>query len=531
MSLSQRPARRQPLNSVSAKIIAFVFLSTFLTATVVSWISIQSTHSHLRAQIDERFPSFLRHAGDDLVERIEDGQAELALLSRGQVDHWVEDSRIFRAAARIRADGRVRESAGASPERLAALADALGPLEAPVSRPLAGADGSPVLVAARPDGGGVALAVFSEDAFVAWLTHAAVGIGGTVHLVDPEARAIASLATRGDRDPPPLRASGAVLAGLPPGAVREYTSASGEHVLGSALPIEGAGVALLIEESFESAFEPVLVVLTRVFVSDLAIILLFSALAYRVTSQIMAPIEALSEGARRISQGQIDHEIPDPESADEIGLLTRTFNDMMRKLRRNQLEIESANARLTSQYDELLSANEILAQLSITDGLTKLHNHRYFQDHLTREIKRVDRAGEPLSMLLLDLDDFKKFNDQMGHAAGDELLVKIALVLSESIRESDLLARYGGEEFVVLAPSTDLGGAVALAEKIRMEVADTPHIVDGSMRPVRVTLSVGVAEFTGDRKSFFREADKALYRAKAMGKNCVVAAAHDDLLG
>jgi diguanylate cyclase (GGDEF)-like protein len=399
-----------------------------------------------------------------------------------------------------------------------------------VTRTVPTADGRAVLVAAQPDGDGVCIGVYAEPELLDWLGHAALGIGGAIHLVDASGLRIASLSTEGGEERPRLFASGAELARLTPDAVAEYTSASGEHLLGSILPVEGANVTLVIEESFESAFKPVLTVLTRIFVSDLVIILLFSALAYRVTSRIMAPIEALSEGARRISQGQIDHEIPDIESGDEIGLLTRTFNDMMRKLRRNQLEIESANARLTSQYHELLSANEILAQLSITDGLTKLHNHRYFQDHLTREIKRVDRAGEPLSMLLLDLDDFKKFNDRMGHAAGDELLVKIALVLSESIRESDLLARYGGEEFVVLTPSTDLKGATALAEKIRMEVSDTPHILDDSMRPVRVTLSVGVAEFSGDRKNFFRAADKALYRAKAMGKNCVVAARGDDLL-
>lgn len=196
----------------------------------------------------------------------------------------------------------------------------------------------------------------------------------------------------------------------------------------------------------------------------------------------------------------------------------------MHRLRRSQDEIERDKRRLTEQNEDLQRANEVLAQLSITDSLTRLHNHRFFQDHLTREIKRVDRTGEPLSMVLMDIDDFKRMNDRQGHAVGDQVLMNVAERLNESIRESDLLARYGGEEFVVLAPNTDIEGALALAEKIRMSVESMPLIVDDSMRPLRATLSCGVARYCGDRKHFFQAADRALYRAKAEGKNCVVAA-------
>jgi diguanylate cyclase (GGDEF)-like protein len=270
------------------------------------------------------------------------------------------------------------------------------------------------------------------------------------------------------------------------------------------------------------AYEPVLSVVMRVFVIDLCIILLLSYLAYRITTAVVRPIEALSNAARRIAQGQLDLEIPEPSSHDEIGLLTRTFNDMIRKLRGNQLEIETANRNLTERNLELQRANEVLNQLSITDGLTKLHNHRYFQDALTREIKRVNRAKEPLSILLVDLDDFKSLNDRLGHAAGDELLNRVATVMSDVVRESDLLARYGGEEFVVLASDTNLLGAYRLAEKLRTAVAEQSLILGDSMRPTRVTVSIGVAEFRGNRHKFFSAADQALYRAKASGKNCVM---------
>ncbi len=196
---------------------------------------------------------------------------------------------------------------------------------------------------------------------------------------------------------------------------------------------------------------------------------------------------------------------------------------MIQRLRDAKQQAEASALALKRRNEELQRANEVLEQLSITDGLTKLHNHRFFQDHLTREIKRVRRTGEPLSMLLIDIDDFKSLNDRLGHAAGDELLKGIARTLNGSVRESDFLARYGGEEFVVVAANTDLPGAVHLAEKVRTEVAESSFVVDESMQVFKITVSIGVAEYQGNRKAFFRAADRALYRAKAEGKNCVVA--------
>ena len=210
-----------------------------------------------------------------------------------------------------------------------------------------------------------------------------------------------------------------------------------------------------------------------------------------------------------------------------LGLLTDTFNGMMRKLRSSQLEIENDRLRLHEKNEELQRANQILAQLSITDGLTKLHNHRYFQDNLTREIKRVSRTQSPLSLILFDIDDFKLLNDTHGHATGDEVLTSLASILNDSARESDLIARYGGEEFVILMPNTDLAGAVHLAEKVRMAVESTRLVIGSNMKPINITVSVGVALFKGDRREFFVEADRALYAAKANGKNCVIIAGNE----
>jgi diguanylate cyclase len=237
---------------------------------------------------------------------------------------------------------------------------------------------------------------------------------------------------------------------------------------------------------------------------------------------VLNPIESLSVGARRVAEGQFEFEIPDPGTRDELGVLINAFNRMLQRVRTSQDEIKESNENLRTHNIKLQQANELLEQLSITDGLTKLHNHRFFQDQLTREIRRAERALTPLSLMLIDIDDFKSLNDRFGHAAGDELLHGLALIMNAAVRSSDLLARYGGEEFAVLAPGTDQDGAYQLAEKLRTAIAESSFILGDSMRLTRVTVSVGVAQFMGNRKNFFEQADRALYRAKAAGKNCVM---------
>ncbi len=349
---------------------------------------------------------------------------------------------------------------------------------------------------------------------------------GAARMLLIDAQGSILVAALGPTGKAPSHATAEILA-HPPG-LHDYQDADGVRVMGASLRLPN-GWRLVVEDPFDRAFAPVMAVMTRVFAADLAVILLFGLLGYKITIAVVRPIETLSEAARRIAQGQFDHEIPEPARADEVGLLARTFNDMMRRLREYQSQIETANEHLMERNAELQQAKETFEQLSITDGLTHLHNHRFFQDHLTREIRRVNRSGEPLTMLMIDIDDFKQLNDRFGHAAGDELLAGLARVMNETIRESDLLARYGGEEFVVLAANTAMIGAYGVAEKICTAAAETSFILDDSKRPVRATVSIGVARYRGNRKKFFGSADRALYRAKAEGKNCVVVDEDDQL--
>jgi len=541
MSLKASPRSQQPLNSLATKLILFVFISTFATALVVSWVSIQSTHTYLSQQIGQQYPAALAHAGEALLEWLVAGQEELASLAsdselrRGlsretagasplasRLASEQRRSKHFDAFAVVGGDASVRRVVGETAGFVAGRRAPLTGVDRTVLRMLS-PDSARLLVAATPfpvdpDGSGMLVGVFKPSRIPSLLAQERPVAGAEVAILDAGGNVIFGSPAAALASPFPL----ARLLAVGPDRALEYATASRVQVVGAARPLGIFDWHVAVEVPFEVAFAPVLSAVMRVFVIDLCIILLFSYLAYRITLAGVRPIEALSEAARRIAQGQFDLSIPEPSTNDEIGLLTRTFNDMMRKLRGYQMEIETTNRSLLERNAELQRANEVLNQLSITDGLTKLHNHRFFQDELTREIKRVNRANTPLSMLLIDLDDFKGLNDRLGHPAGDELLMRIARTMEGVVRSSDLLARYGGEEFVVLASDTDLVGAYRLAEKLRTTIAEQSLILGDSMRPTRITVSIGVAEFRGNRHKFFSAADQALYRAKASGKNCVM---------
>jgi diguanylate cyclase (GGDEF)-like protein len=231
----------------------------------------------------------------------------------------------------------------------------------------------------------------------------------------------------------------------------------------------------------------------------------------------LQPLLALADGARRLAAGEAGVRVAIETPHGEVATLAHSFNEMAGRL-------ESQRATLEERNQELLRANEVLEQLSITDGLTHLHNHRHFHDQFAREVKRAERSRQPLCLMLIDIDDFKLLNDRLGHAVGDRVLAVAAQLMNGQVRESDYLARYGGEEFAMLLPQTRLEGAVALAEKIRAVLAQHAFALPDSEAHVRVTVSIGVAEHATTADDTFGAADRALYDAKAAGKDCVVAA-------
>ncbi|MBU4305694.1 MAG: diguanylate cyclase [Candidatus Omnitrophica bacterium] len=160
--------------------------------------------------------------------------------------------------------------------------------------------------------------------------------------------------------------------------------------------------------------------------------------------------------------------------------------------------------------------------LAVTDGLTGLFNHRYFQTHLTAEVTRVQRYPRPLSLIMFDIDSFKEFNDTYGHPMGDIVLNQVARAIKINVRKVDIACRYGGEEFAVILPETKLKDSILVAEKIRKAVAAANFETGrgGSSRK-KMTISGGVAQFASGMKKedLVRCADEALYKAKTGGKN------------
>jgi diguanylate cyclase (GGDEF)-like protein len=187
----------------------------------------------------------------------------------------------------------------------------------------------------------------------------------------------------------------------------------------------------------------------------------------------------------------------------------------------------AALALIVPLLRDLQRLHERTAEEAVTDGLTGLSNHRRFQQVIRKEVERAKRFDRPLSMLMIDLDDFKQVNDTYGHLQGDHVLRQVATMLTSESREVDEPARYGGEEFALVLPETGVEGALEVAERIRSRLESTSIALTD--RDVEFTMkgSVGVAgtpDVPLDVKTLVKAADDALYRAKWAGKNRIVRA-------
>jgi diguanylate cyclase (GGDEF)-like protein len=197
-------------------------------------------------------------------------------------------------------------------------------------------------------------------------------------------------------------------------------------------------------------------------------------------------------------------------------------------------ELEIEQARLVSGHASLALQNaeryHHAKERAFVDDVTEVYNARYLLQATEREIQRAERSGNDLSVLFLDLDRFKRVNDEHGHLVGSQVLRRLSVVLAECVRQVDTLARYGGDEFTILLVDTPHESAVGVAERIRRTVADTIFEGEGGV-PIRLTISIGVAtcpRHAHSRDSLLDVSDKAMYRAKSLGRNCVCSA--NDLL-
>jgi diguanylate cyclase (GGDEF)-like protein len=190
----------------------------------------------------------------------------------------------------------------------------------------------------------------------------------------------------------------------------------------------------------------------------------------------------------------------------------------------------AAMLRIKHLQEKLREAQKKLEEQSITDALTALRNRRFFDERLAEEMKRAQRYGDYLSLIMIDLDHFKQVNDRYGHPAGDLVLRDAGALIRHSIRDPDICARYGGEEFAVILPKTHMSGALAVAERIWRELGKKEYVLPptrgGAPQPaIHVTASLGIAFYPSkditSGELLLRYADQALYEAKRAGRNTI----------
>jgi len=541
--------------TIASQLVLLLLGATLLTSLVVTWASTHSIKTFLRGETEQEFPAILAA----LDERLELFYSQRRL----DVETFARSATLVGPVARIAGDpsaareanaylgyvldrfpqyvavvvldpaGRELTRAGEEPSLPHDLATRLAVVSSSRVGPISVLGGRRVQIASAQisDGEERALgtlhAIMPASALDAVLQSDRLGPSAQVFLVDAEGRYLTPVrgTAPGQHFPLALPELGH------PSAVGEYSNAAGERVLGARRRLNRFGWTLAVEEMADDVYRPALLALGTVLGINIIAVVLFGGLAFWIARSIVRPVDALSRAARRIAEGEAEQSIELPATGSEIGVLIQAFNRMNARIKRQRVELgesreklAEANSRLRGQNEELQRVNEVLEQLSITDGLTRLHNHRFFQEQLGREIKRIERAGGVLCLVLIDIDHFKHLNDRYGHATGDAVLCEVARVMKRIVRESDVLARYGGEEFALIPGQTDLEGAVGLAEKIRVAVSESVVVVDAEGREAdtRITVSIGVAEYHGDSRALFNAADRALYRAKGAGRDCVV---------
>jgi len=291
-------------------------------------------------------------------------------------------------------------------------------------------------------------------------------------------------------------------------ATHNYTDMDKGKMLGALISMPELSWAVFIQQPYEAVYWS-LGRMRRLSIFVGALSLCFAVLlAFLISRYITRSIAKLTHGVRQVANRNFTFKV-DIHSKNEIGELADTFNQMVDQLNSHRKDLEEKQKEL-----------ELLAR---TDALTGLNNHRHFMDQLSREIKQAARNNSPLSVMILDLDDFKRVNDTYGHLIGDRVLSTLAELIKKHVRSTDIAARYGGDEFCVALPNTTAPGARVLAKKLCEEIAEVVFSADGEA-VFHITCSIGLAQFHRDMKNslvILKFADQALYKAKSAGRNIV----------
>lgn len=274
-----------------------------------------------------------------------------------------------------------------------------------------------------------------------------------------------------------------------------------QQMLGLAASFTDLPWHVVIAENNGRVFAGLIQARNQILLITLLLTVAIGGAAVIVAGRIIVPLEILTRGVLRVADGELDLILP-VQKRDELGIVTGMFNDMVRRLRENQQKLE---------------------QLATTDSLTDLANRKQIMAELTTQVENFRRYSSECSVLMIDIDHFKKINDGYGHLAGDAVLVQLAHILRESLRSMDRAGRYGGEEFLVVLGKTDRPQALQTAERIRQAVEGMVFVWEET--PLHLTISLGVATIGAADQigvDLIGRADKALYAAKAAGRNRAV---------
>jgi len=245
---------------------------------------------------------------------------------------------------------------------------------------------------------------------------------------------------------------------------------------------------------------------------------------------VLEPLREVSEVAQAFSRGDMRRRAP-VRGGGEVALLAEVLNSAAERIGRHTAELEAEVRIRTEELEltnrELVEANARLTEIAITDGLTGLFNLRHFRESLDREIKRQERGLRPFSIVMIDVDHFKHYNDTHGHPAGDVVLRDLAALLHDNVRAADIVARYGGEEFILMLVDASMEDALARAERLRSLIELHPFDKREQQPMGVVSVSMGVATWPENGRTaeqIIKSADEALYASKHAGRNRVTGA-------
>ena len=301
------------------------------------------------------------------------------------------------------------------------------------------------------------------------------------------------------------------------GDPQRYHGYHGEPVVGALKRMSELDWGVVAEKERAKAYAQIVRLRDVTLVLVVGLLFFIGLGAYLLGLTLVRPLDRLTGGASEVAAGDLEVDLP-VLSRSEVGYLTEVFNDMVARLRQGREELAAINKTLRKK-------NKELHELSITDSLTGLYNRKHLMETLENEVARSKRHEHDFALLVVDIDDFKEYNDTYGHLAGDEVLSRLASVFKKSVRSCDYVARYGGEEFILVLPEIGPQDGVKAAERLRKKVVKEKFASDG--KPRKVTVSVGVASYPtdgDDPQAIIRHADAALYKAKESGRNQVVLA-------